>query len=359
MALTRPRFGQLNTSVVAESDPITVLHQGATAANVDVGFLFNRANGLVPNVALYWSESAQSIVTAYTSSSGVTDANISVTSYANLTVGNVLLVTGSILNVQGNINANTLGTHYGNIVSTTANVAGDAYVGGNLTVVGNVIAQNREIVTSVEIVSGNLVANSGTASTNTTTGALVVQGGAGISGNLFAGGYVYATPTSVTDVAGGTYNTAIAIPGSNWGIYANIGQTGTYYLRQVIGKDTSNNIIVGHVGTTALNANVNVWPGSGGTGYFNVINPLSTNPVFSVNTTANTVVVANSQASTSNTTGALIVAGGVGVTGNINVNGNVYATGTNSRLGMTWANSVSSAYSIFNAATNSVDLIFG
>jgi hypothetical protein len=701
MALTRPRLGQLNTSVVAQADPITVLNQGSSSANVDVGFLFNRANGLVSNVALYWSESAQSIVTAYTTSTGSTNANISVASYANLTVGNVLLVTGSILNVQGNITANTLGTHYGNIVSTTANIttaniAGDAYIGGNLLVVGNITTLNREIVTSVEIVSGNLVANSGTASTNTTTGALVVTGGAGITGNLnvggqtalgngvnlyntggsvlnitgntfgdggnnsganalvyisqtnswsgnqpwslyvtgysymngfringqdspralhksitgnlgfstsdatsgitfgpqngttafavypptsgatvvnylqvtgaavntsptisalgtnanidivlqaqgngnittanivrftntntststntgalvvaggagiagnlfagnsalganmgnylqvngavagsaapwpilstqgtdstvhmwistkgqgavrfqsqagaytqlridgtvaaynalnifggasgvgptlgvigndtnsdlnlstngtgnvqttspvritnanvststgtgalivaggagisgnvFTGGYVYATPTSVTDVAGGTYGTAIAVPGSNWGIYANIGQTGTYYFRQVIGKDTSNNIIVGHTGTTSLNANINIWPGSGGTGYFNVINPFSTNPVFSVNTTANTVVVANAQASTSNVTGALQVAGGVGIGGNINASGNIYALGTNTRHGYTWANSVSSAYTVFNSSTNSVDTVFG
>jgi len=845
MALTRPRFSQLNTSVVAEADPITVLHQGATNANVDVGFLFNRANGLVSNVALYWSESSQSIITAFTSNSGATDSNITVSSYANLTVGNVLTVNGGIIGIVGNLTLGNLISNTG-VYAVSSVTSGDAYVGGNLLVVGNITTLNREIVTSVEIVSGNLVANSGTASTSTTTGALVVtggagitgnlnvggqtalgngvnlyntggsvlnitgntfgdggsnsganalvyisqtnswsgnqpwslyvtgysymngfringqdspralhksitgnlgfstsdatsgitfgpqngttafavypptsgatvvnylqvtgaavntsptisalgtnanidivlqaqgngnittanivrftntntststntgalivaggagisgnaiiggnittstslipsgnvlslggnvsldvlriysnnsvssdyyntsfaspqfalvppqnqygaaivqlgqnprisslgsdgiyvttngalgyagttqlkivhtgsavnyteitggttgngptiraqgetnvelnlvsrgtsginlrtgantatqfrvgdtagavnyvavtgaatgsnpaisaqgsdsnivlslqpkgyaqvelqsggrrqmlvtyqsgntetnylivrgansgsgpaiyvagtvdanidlslsgkgtgnvstsspvvitnanvstsistgalivSGGAGISGNVFSGGYHYVTPTSVTDVAGGTYGTAIAVPGSNWGIYANIGQTGTYYFRQVIGKDASNNIIVGHTGTTALNANINIWPGSGGTGYFNVINPLSSNPVFSVNTLANTVVVANAQASTSNVTGALQVAGGVGVGGNINASGNIYAIGTNSKHGYTWANSVSSAYTVFNSATNSIDTVFG
>ena len=118
MALTRPRFGQLNTSVVAEADPITVLNQGASSANIDVGFLFNRANGLVSNVALYWSESAQSIVTAYTTNSGTTNSNISLSSYANLTIGNLLMVNGSILNVTGNLNVNVLGTLYGNLVNS-------------------------------------------------------------------------------------------------------------------------------------------------------------------------------------------------------------------------------------------------
>ena len=200
MALTRPRFGQLNTSIVAESDPITVLHQGATQANVDVGFLFNRANGLISNVALYWSESAQSIVTAFTSNSGATDSNISVSSYANLTVGNLLLVTGSILGVVGNLQIGNLTANTG-VYAVSSVVSGDAYVGGNLTVVGNITTLSREIVTGVEVVAGNLVANSGTASSSTTTGAVVVQGGVGISGALNVGG------TSIAPsiyVAGGT-----------------------------------------------------------------------------------------------------------------------------------------------------------
>ena len=177
MALTRPRLGQLNTSSVAQSDPITLLNQGASSANIDVGFLFNRANGLVSNVALYWSESAQSIVTAYTSSSGATDSNISVSSYANLTIGNLLMVNGSILNVTGNVNVNTVGTHYGNIVnsnvllvsnttsstSTTsgalqvaggAGIAGNLYVGGNLDVTGTVTFRNSVVETSTELVQG-------------------------------------------------------------------------------------------------------------------------------------------------------------------------------------------------------------
>lgn len=119
MALTRPRYGQLDTSVIATSDPITILNQGSSSANVDVGFLFNRASGLVPNVALYWSESAQSIVTAYTNNNGISAGNITVSSYANLTVGNVLLVEGGILGVSGNIEGNTSGIHYGSVVASS------------------------------------------------------------------------------------------------------------------------------------------------------------------------------------------------------------------------------------------------
>ena len=89
MALTRPKIWDIDTNIQYFMDPITVLHQGASSANVDVGFLLNRANGLVSNVALYWSESSQSFITAFTSNTGVTDTNVAVTSYANITAGSI------------------------------------------------------------------------------------------------------------------------------------------------------------------------------------------------------------------------------------------------------------------------------
>ena len=74
-----------NTFAVFTSD-------GITQANVDVGFLMNRANGLLPNTAFYWSESLQSFVTALTANTGVTRTNIAVQSYANVTTGNGVTV---------------------------------------------------------------------------------------------------------------------------------------------------------------------------------------------------------------------------------------------------------------------------
>jgi hypothetical protein len=101
MALTRPKIWDLDTNIEFFTDPITVLHQGATTANIDVGFLFNRANGLVSNVALYWSESGNTFVTAFTSNTGTTDSNLVATSYAPINTG-AHTVTGNI-NIAGNI----------------------------------------------------------------------------------------------------------------------------------------------------------------------------------------------------------------------------------------------------------------
>lgn len=91
MPLTKPRFAQIDTAYTAVGDPITVLNQGSSTANVDVGFLFNRSNGLASNVALYWSESGNTFVTAFTNNTGVSNSNISVQTYANVSVGNVFV----------------------------------------------------------------------------------------------------------------------------------------------------------------------------------------------------------------------------------------------------------------------------
>ena len=90
MALTRPLINNLNTNVEVFADPLIVLHGGSASANVDVGFLMNRANGLVSNVAIYWNETGNTFVTAFTSNTGITDTNIAVTSYAPITTGHHL-----------------------------------------------------------------------------------------------------------------------------------------------------------------------------------------------------------------------------------------------------------------------------
>ena len=96
MGLTRPKIWDLDTNIEYFTDPMLVLHTGpVTTANVDVGIVFNRAHGLVPNVAWYWSETLQSMVAALTPTgntyvSQYNYSNVSVSSYANVTIGNVI-----------------------------------------------------------------------------------------------------------------------------------------------------------------------------------------------------------------------------------------------------------------------------
>jgi hypothetical protein len=209
MALTRPKFYQVDTTITAFNDPITVLNSGATQANVDVGFLFNRANGLVSNVALYWSEANQTFTTAYTTGAGANNSNISATSYANIKTGNItaaaffwangavfssssygntdvaayLPTNATITGIQANLGAyqgwaNTrlttidanLGTATTNITTLFSNAAGQAnqITGANAAI----ITANSAVVSFVGTINNNL-STAITANTNAANAAIV------------------------------------------------------------------------------------------------------------------------------------------------------------------------------------------
>lgn len=123
MGLTRPTAAQLNTVVSTISDPITVLNQGATSANIDVGFIINRNGGTSSNVALFWDESANTFVTAFTSNSGVTNANISISTYANITAGYLFGDGSQLTNVTASASAFPSGD-YGDVSTATSDAFG-------------------------------------------------------------------------------------------------------------------------------------------------------------------------------------------------------------------------------------------
>lgn len=89
MALTRPKFTQLNTTISSITDPILVLNQGSSLANVDIGLLMNRNNGTSSNVALFWNESGNTFVAGFTANTGINNSNVATLSFANLKVGNL------------------------------------------------------------------------------------------------------------------------------------------------------------------------------------------------------------------------------------------------------------------------------
>ena len=187
MGLTRPRFEQNNSIITTISDPITVLNQGATLANIDVGFIINRNGGALANTAIFWNESANTFVTAFTTVSGVTDANISISTYANLRVGSL---TATFVNTTGNIVSGgnvTAPYFFGNgsqlsgvITSVTKIINGTsdvtAYSGSNIAVTVGGTANTILFTNSIT-------------STSNVTGALRVSGlgGIGVGGNVYVG----------------------------------------------------------------------------------------------------------------------------------------------------------------------------
>ena len=91
MGLTRTRFISADTSRAKLEDPITLLNSDSTVANVDVGFLINRNLGVKSNVAVVWSESGNTFVVAFTNDTGITNSNLNVSSYANVTAGTIIV----------------------------------------------------------------------------------------------------------------------------------------------------------------------------------------------------------------------------------------------------------------------------
>ena len=187
MGLTRPRFEQLNTIITNFTDPISVLNKGSTQANIDVGFIINRNGGALANTAIFWNESANTFVTAFTTASGVADANIAISTYANLRVGSL---TATFVNTIGNIVSGgnvTAPYFFGNgsqlsgvITSVTKIINGTsdvtAYSGSNIAVTVGGTANTILFTNSIT-------------STSNVTGALRVSGlgGIGVGGNLYVG----------------------------------------------------------------------------------------------------------------------------------------------------------------------------
>ena len=194
MPLTRPSAAQINTVITTISDPITVLNKGATAANIDVGFIINRNGGALANTAIFWNESANTFVTAFTTTTGDTNANISISEYANLRVNTL---NATFVNTTGNIVSGgniTAPYFFGNgsqlsgvITSVTKIINGTsdvtAYSGSNIAVTVGGTANTILFTNSIT-------------STSNVTGALRVSGlgGIGVGGNLYVGqrvGYVW------------------------------------------------------------------------------------------------------------------------------------------------------------------------
>jgi len=290
MALTRPLINNLNTTVEVFQDPITVLHGGATLANVDVGFIMNRANGLVSNVALYWNESSNSFVTAFTSNSGATDTNISATSYANVTTANV-----SLYGIRSSADTGNIAIT-GNLVPT-ANIAYDLGTTTQrfktLFLSGNTIDLGGALITTDVTTGAVAIVPIPTTATPNPTGIVISPAG---------------SITTITSVNG-------AISAANIGTAANT----------VTASNTSTFANANVTGNLTVGGNLTV---AGTVTFTNSVVETSTELVQGVEVVAGNLVANSGTASSSTTTGALVVAGGAGISGNLNLGGNLTVGGT-------------------------------
>jgi hypothetical protein len=264
------------------NDPLVVYNNGyvGSLSGFDIGMVINR--NLSPlagygsvNSAWIWKEddaAFEALATTDTGTGGGTGTNINNSGYANVKVGNLTAVgfnlagagTFSVtsnasfssyttLSGQTTIDGNVNG--HGNIALTSTTnsyspttgafvVAGGAGIGGDVWIAGNLNVQGatttttvqKEIILGTEVVGGTLTANSGAVATSTTTGALLVNGGAGVTGaGFFGGNLVAANSTDST-----SYNTGalLSIGGLGVGANTSLGGGATIGSRRQAGYDT-------------------------------------------------------------------------------------------------------------------------
>ena len=376
MALTITRFIQSDTTKAKLQDPITLLNSDSTVANVDVGFLVNRNLGVKSNVALVWSESGNSFVVAFTDDTGITNSNLTVTSYANVTAGTIIvnsLKTDNFLYSNGNpfsapaasyaqiFVADNLSS--GNAVFATARITGNLQVEGNIFTIGQ---QNLSISDAVIDLhtqanlapwtfndgkdiglkfhyydyqdehaflgrandsgylewydSGREVGNVFTGNTYGTikTGELLVAN-ATVSSN---------TSTGALRVSGGAAISGRLNVGGN--IVANSGAasssttTGALIVRG--GMGVSGDAYIGGALSAGSLQNTPIGTVTPNSGFFNDLNNSLTLK------SGGNIVAYSGTASTDTTSGALVVVGGAGISGN------VYAGSIYTAQGIRWSN---------------------
>jgi hypothetical protein len=373
MALTKPKLSQnIDTDISVFTDPILVLHQGSASANVDTGFLFNRANGLVSNVAIYWSESANSFVTAFTNSSGAADANVAPTQFANVRVGSVTANTIQSDSYKFSNGAAFVSTTLANTTEITSNLSSGQDVGLSLTATG-VAAGNYGSATSIPTVVVDTKGRITSVTSNAVSTTITLAGGSG-SGSVAGGSTLTVAGTTnqiTTSVSSSTITVALAqditAPG-NLTVAGNLvvqGNTTTLNTETLTVEDLNITVANGAIdAATADGAGLTV----GGANARLLYKSATDSWVFDRGVFASGNLVANSNTvSSSVTSGALVVTGGAGIsgalyiqnTGDVSANIGTLFTGnnvTNANLGafqtFSNANAATQAISITSIVTN-------
>jgi hypothetical protein len=290
-----------------------------------------------PSAGNFWYEPATDIKYQYindgTSSYWVDQSYP--TSFGNLTVANTLTVNGSIVGTATNANYSLAANVaiYESVTATTTNATFYPMLSGITT-------GNTASFTSSSLVynpsTGNLVVASTTASTSTTTGALVVSGGVGISGNIVTAGTANkftgcvaigsSNPTHKLQISADGYNTRISDSTNVTGY--NIGRNTTDGLLYFYGDQATYN---GYVFSGADGERVKI------------------------SSTGNLVINATTT-STTTTTGALVVKGGAGVAGTMTVGGTI--TGKTNTGGVAAVSNDAGTMSIRGDNTNAAVISF-
>ena len=212
----------------------------------------------------------------------------------------------------------------------TANVSITSTVSSTSTTTGALIVAGGAGIADNLYVGGKLRVVNPTNATTTTDGALVVTGGVGIGGDLYIAGKIVAqkleiqlttvtTTLLVTDDIINTYNTTAATSTTTGALVVagGVGIGGTVYVGSLRGDVTTSATTWG-LFYNVVTKEITTATGGGGSSASSGISSTGTTSTFTILSTAN---------SFSTNTGALQVHGGAGIGKNLYVGGNLYVSG--------------------------------
>jgi hypothetical protein len=255
---------------------------------------------VVANITVTGSLNAPNLT--YNSGTFQSQVFITNTSSSTSTTTGALVVTGGV-GIGENLNVGGVVT-VGNTASSGSITGVSSICAQNVTVTGNLTAPNLTF-TSGTFKTPVVVSNTAS-STSTQSGAVIVTGGLGVGGAVYASSFV--TQGGLGSISGVAYITTL-----------NLTATNSILVSGTINSTSTNSgalVVTGGAGIGGdLYVGGNVYGSNG-----QVIGAASTG-------TTSTFVILNTTSSTSTNTGALQVRGGAGIGGDLWIGGNIYGPG--------------------------------
>ena len=202
-------------------------------------------------------------------------------------------------------------------VNGGGSVAGNLYVGGNLTVSGNLIIDNTYINNIFLTTTDTVIISNANSAVSSVSGALQVLGGAGIGGNIFVGNSLWAGNASITNTTATTSGSTGALT-----VAGGVGIAGNLFTSASAWHGNLS-ITNSTVSTSTTSGALQVLGGAGIGGNIFVGNSLWAGNASITNTTA--------ASSSSSTIGALTIAGGAGIASGLTTTGFVNFIGSGSQ----------------------------
>lgn len=297
--------------------------------------LFVGNNFVVSGTSILVGASVHQGAGTFNSTLGV-QGNFNVTGTSLLSgtsVFNGAATANSTLGVAGALNVTGTTTLVGGLSGSAAVLSGNLGVTGTTMLVGGLNAAGATFsgnigVTGTSLLSGIVTVGNTTNSTSTTTGALVVRGGASVGGDLWVGGNIYLDGVGLDTVYGTTATFSYAnITGTGVALYvtnnAIINGNLTATTFNVIGRSTLQDVTAANVTVTTLTVTGNEVV-NGNLGVATNFSVTGTSVLNGAATVNNNFFVNNALS----VTGTSVLNGSVAVNTNLGVAGNLNVTGT-------------------------------